>query len=832
MKNAVFAFTYLLLLSPCWEKAGELLGQEVLSPAQVPTAKPVGALISLAQELKEAGLDPEACFRVRDFQYRRAEARFYFTDGVLIFRKPVRGLRTAALFVASEDIGDAEVLLIPPNKMERRSLSAFTQSPNLDEHFALAAFLFSDGSGEKWLEQLQAIEQGKSNSGGSAKSSPERGLVLAEKWNQTIRNLGSSLEPRFLEDLSNTAGAKSGFFFSAISGKTLGNFDLYFDPRGSEELMVGQLVGEAESRRYNFWTHFEPKRPAGTEARRAPEAPFVIERYQVEAEIGDDLRLRAKVKMTLRARQDNVKVVPLTLSPLLEVTAARWNNQDREVYQRDAVRASLLRASSVESVLVGLQEPLAMGTRGELEIEQEGSVFRPAGNGVLYLSTRANWYPQMSMQAAPFEAVFLHNKTLTLVCPGQRMERMMGERKQTTCKVENPVRLFGFNLGELVVNSVKRGNFEVEVFANKRLETALERMPQTIVMAPPPLGPAMGRPRRVEFPALIPATPPASPLARVPEMTEDIAGALEYFAGLLGPPAMNKLVAAPIPGTFGQGFPGFLYLSTLAYLEDRAMPAPERAEWQNRYFRDLLQAHEVAHQWWGNLVTFDSYKDEWLAEALANYSALLYLEKRRGPKAVETVLESYKQRLLTTGASGKAQEDSGPVVFGMRLQYSNPEAWRTITYDKGTWILHMLRGRLGDAAFVKMLGQLAHDFAAKPMRSDDLRRVAASFLPKDAPDQQLESFFETWVYGVGVPTLELSSTVKGVAPKARVVITLKQSGVGEDFSVDVPVEITLPRGQRLVRWIRSSDGEETIELPTGAVPLKVQLDPHHLLLHR
>lgn len=793
---------------------------------------PSGALSSLAQELKEAGLDPEACFRVRDFQYRRAEARFYFTDGVLIFRKPVRGLRTAALFVAAEDIGDAELLLIPPNKMERRSLSAFTQSPNLDEHFAIAAFLFSDGSGEKWLEKLQAMEQGKSNSGGSAKSSPERGLVLAEKWNQTIRNLGSSLEPRFLEDLSNGAGSKSGFFFSAISGKTLGNFDLYFDPRGSEELMVGQLVGEAESRRYNFWTHFEPKRPAGAEARRPPEPPYVIERYQVEAEIGDDLRLRAKVRMTLRAREDNLRVVPLTLSPLLEVKAARWNSQDREVYQRDALRASLLRASSVESVLVSLDEPLALGARGELEIEQEGAVFRPAGNGVLYLSTRANWYPQMSMQAAPFEAVFLHNKTLTLVCPGQRVERMLGERKQTTCKVENPVRLFGFNLGELVVNSVKRGNFEVEVFANKRLETALERMPQTITMTPPPLGPAAGRSRRVDLPALIPATPPASPLARVPEMTEDIAGALEYFAGLLGPPAMNKLVAAPIPGTFGQGFPGFLYLSTLAYLEDQAMPAAQRAEWQNRYFRDLLQAHEVAHQWWGNLVSFDSYKDEWLAEALANYSALLYLEKRRGPKAVETVLESYKQRLLTTGEGGKAHENSGPVVFGMRLQYSNPEAWRTITYDKGTWILHMLRGRMGDAAFVKMLGQLAHDFAAKPMRSDDLRRVAASYLPKDAPDQQLENFFETWVYGVGVPTLELTSTVKGVAPKARAVITLKQSGVGEDFSVDVPVEISLPKGQKIVRWIRSSDGEETIELPTGALPLKVQLDPRHLLLHR
>jgi hypothetical protein len=830
------ASAYLGLLWPLTLLAPDLLGQEPVVPGsgvQEKSAAPAGvALNALAQEIKEAGLDPETCFRVRDFQYRRGEARFYFTDGILIFRKPVRGLRTAAVFVAAEDVGDAEVLLIPPNKMERRSLSAFTQAPNLDEHFGVAAFLFSDGTGERWLEQLRAIEANPGSNGGTAIRSPDRGLLLAEKWNQTVRNLGASLEPRFLEDLSNSAGAKNGLFFAAISGKTLGNFDLYFDPRGSEELMVGQLVTEGERRRYNFWTHFEPKtRPGGT-ARPSPEPPLIIERYRVEAEIGDDLRLHAKVKISLRAREKNVRVVPLTLSPLLEVKSARWNGQEREVYQRDALRAALLRANSVESVLVGLEQVLAEGERGELEIEEEGAVFRPAGNGVLYLSTRANWYPQMSMQAAPFEAVFLHNKTLTLVCPGQRSERIVGERKETKCTVENPVRLFGFNLGELVSNSVKRGNYEVEVFANKRLETALERMPQAILFSPPPVGPGMGRQRRVEFPALIPATPPASPLARVPEMTDDIAGALEYMAGLLGPPAMNKLVAAPIPGAFGQGFPGFLYLSTLAYLEDRAMPAPERAEWQNRYFRDLLQAHEVAHQWWGNLVSFDSYKDEWLAEALANYSALLYLEKRRGPKAVETVLESYKQRLLISGQDGKALENAGPVVFGMRLQYSNPEAWRAVTYDKGTWILHMLRGRLGDAAFLKMLGQLAREFHARPMRSDDLRRIAASYLPADAPDRQMENFFETWVYGVGVPTLELSSSVKGVAPKARVLLTLKQSGVGEDFAVDVPVEITLPRGQKIVRWIRSSEGEETLEVPTGAAPLKVQLDPHWLVLRR
>lgn len=784
-------------------------------------AQPPASLEQLSQQLREAPLDPDACFRVRDFAFRRNEVRLFLNEGVLIFRQPVNGVRTGAVFAATEELEDAEILLIPPTRMERRSLASFTGAPNLDEHLQAAAFLFTDGTGDHWFEELSRSQ--------TARRSPERGVLLAEKWGVMLRNLSASLETRMLEDLSNGGGPGRGFFFAALLGKKLGNFDVFFDPRAREELLVGQLQNLNGKTRYNYWAHFEPKRP---QPRQRPEPAARITNFAVNAQIDDQLHFRAQVKIRLEARAGGLRVLPLDVSPRMRILSARWNGEPARVFQREALRANLLRSNDSEGFLVEPARPLAGGETGELEVEQEGDIFVRAGNGVFYLATRANWFPQLDFQAAPFQATFTHPKNLNLVCPGQRTVAEEGRR--TECRVDRPLRLFGFNLGEFASASVKRNNFEVEVFANRNLEPRLAAGPVTVFLPNPIPQPGPGQRRRLDQAPVIMTTPPPppNPLSRMPAMAGEIADALEFFTGLFGPPPLNRIVAAPIPGAFGQGFPGFLYLSTLAYLEDRNLPAAERAEWQGRHFREILQAHELAHQWWGNWITFENYRDEWLSEALANYSALLYLEKRRGVKAVETVLEEYRRRLLATSPEGNEAEAAGPVVLGMRLRQTDPVAWHALTYGKTTWILHMLRGRLGDAAFFQLLGQLARDYADKPLTTEDLRRAAAAHLPAESPDRELVNFFETWVYGTGIPQLDFVWNVAGAPNRKVVTLRLRQSRVSEDFAIDIPVEIQLPQGRKIVRWLRTGAEEETLEVRTPATPLKVTLDPRQTVLRR
>ena len=98
----------------------------------------------LARELKSVSLDPEECYLVRDLYLVREDVRMYFTDGYLIFSKPVEGRGVLALFSADTENGDGEILIFPPTRGERLSLATFTDTPNLSEHIRTALMLFTD----------------------------------------------------------------------------------------------------------------------------------------------------------------------------------------------------------------------------------------------------------------------------------------------------------------------------------------------------------------------------------------------------------------------------------------------------------------------------------------------------------------------------------------------------------------------------------------------------------------------------------------------------------------------------------------------------------------
>jgi hypothetical protein len=267
-----------------------------------------------------------------------------------------------------------------------------------------------------------------------------------------------------------------------------------------------------------------------------------------------------------------------------------------------------------------------------------------------------------------------------------------------------PLRLAGFNLGEYKVASANRGSLRVDVYANKSVEASLAPQRREVLLPAPPTSP-VGRSQRqppAPQPVLI-QPPPPDPASQIESLANEVAEAFEFLAARFGDPPLRTLAVSPIPGAFGQGFPGLIYLSTLSYLSPRERPQFATQSIQQLFFSEILVAHEVAHQWWGNTITTAGYRDEWIMEALANYSALLLLERKRGTRALEGMLERYRDHLMEKGANGQPIESAGPLHLGARLETSEtPEAYRAIVYEKGTWVIHMLRRRLGDAAFFKV----------------------------------------------------------------------------------------------------------------------------------
>ncbi len=782
-----------------------------------------GSAADVARQIRETGLDPRECYRVRDLEIRRGEASIFLNEGLLIFQRPVSGRTLAAVFTAEVEGGDAEILLIPPSRSERASLSRFTHTPNLEERFRSAVLLFTDGTAP---EMLAAVRQSP-----AVRPAPEEGFLLAAQWNPVLANLFRSFEVRMMDDLLSSRPQREGFFFATLSSVTLGNFDLLFDPRARRQLMAGQVVHRDGRTFYDIWTNFE-SRDFRTGMRRPPDPTVKVDNYRIEATLSEDLRLTVRSAMSLKSEQVSASL-PFEISPRMQVTAAEIDGRAVEVFARDSVRANMIRGEQNETFLLVPEDPLEPGEH-HVVVHHEGDVVAHAGNQVYFVGSRVNWYPLSGTQFAEYDLVFRHPRKLNLVTSGTLVEEHVeGDVRISHRRSGSPVRYAGFNLGDYSREAVEKGGYRVEIYANRQLESALQ--PRSIPVIPPPQSP--GTPRRQplgNLATLPPATAP-SPGARLRQMANEIADQLTWMSDWFGPPPQKLLAVAPIPGNFGQGFPGLIYLSTMAYVE---LPG---AGGREAYFSELLSAHETAHQWWGNSVTSPGYEDDWIQEGLANYIALMALERRRGAKVVDGVLEQYRKRLLDKTQDGETIESLGPVTLGLRLQNSrNTGAWRAIVYDKGAWIFHMLRRRMGDAAFRDMLATVAERWREEPLSTSQLRMAAAEFLEKQpngnahyrSVDPKLETFFDTWTGGTGIPELRLKWSAKGVAPKVAVTVTVEQSGVPDDFTDAVPVELQLARGKSVTRWMRTSSSPVTITQILPSKPVKVLLDPANATLKR
>jgi hypothetical protein len=309
-----------------------------------------------------------------------------------------------------------------------------------------------------------------------------------------------------------------------------------------------------------------------------------------------------------------------------------------------------------------------------------------------------------------------------------------------------------------------------------------------------------------------------------------------------------------MPGDVSQGWPSLIFLSSFSFLTPG-----EKSELHMsplaKALSDNVIAHETAHQWWGDLVTWKSYRDQWLAEALATYSSLMLLESD-SPSQFRAVMEKYRQDLLAKNKEGSPLADAGPVTFGTRLNSSHfPAGYEAVSYGRGTWLFHMLRymmrdaeprkssgrsanpsGAPADEPFVRALRKVRERFQDKSIDTRELLRVFEEELPPSLwyeGRKSLDWFYQGWVNGTAIPRLELQSVKYNEKAGGSVVTgTILQSDAPKDLVTAVPVYAVLA-GKSVLLGRVFADGPETsfhLSAPTGT--RKVVLDPNQTLLTR
>jgi hypothetical protein len=341
-----------------------------------------------------------------------------------------------------------------------------------------------------------------------------------------------------------------------------------------------------------------------------------------------------------------------------------------------------------------------------------------------------------------------------------------------------------------------------------------------------------------------------SPARNAQAVADKAAQAVDFFTQRFGPFPYSSLELTQMPGQMSQGWPGLIFLSSFAFLTP-GEEADLHLDPLQAAFRRLVLPHETAHQWWGDLVGWRSYRDQWIVEALANYSALMLLETQN-PAEFRKILDEYRADLLQRNKEGEPLRDAGPVTLGLRLNSSHfPNGYEAISYGRGTWLFHMLRHMLLDAEtkqtgkgargssgldepFVRGLRKLRERYAGKDISTSELLAVFEEDLPPSLwyeGRRSLDWFQQAWVQGTAVPHFSLQS-VKFLPKTSGTLVSgvIVQKEGPSDLVTAVPVYGVLNGRPTLLGQVFVDGLETSFRLSAPPGTKKVVLDPKQTLL--
>ena len=281
---------------------------------------------------------------------------------------------------------------------------------------------------------------------------------------------------------------------------------------------------------------------------------------------------------------------------------------------------------------------------------------------------------------------------------------------------------------------------------------------------------------------------------------------LAFYSERIGPFAYEKLANVQSSATSG----GMEAASAIMY-NAASVTGTRSVRWRN------VVIHEIAHQWFGNAVTESDWNDVWLSEGFATYFTLLFIEHAFGRDEFVSGLRASRQTVL----EGDAKTPNYRVVHEKLTDMT--QLTSAMTYQKGSWVLHMLRQRMGDDRFWAGI----RDYYARHLNgsaSTDDFRVAM----ERASGLELAPFFQQWLYRGGVPRVEATWTWDAATKQLTVVLT--QTQAAEPFTIPVKIGITSAETARRVERVELTGRSGRFTFAAEREPSSLVLDPDVKLL--
>lgn len=681
---------------------------------------------------------------VQNLVLEREAARFTLEQGTMQLLTPVNGRTVGAVFS-----GRGRMSFVPHHRLEREQLYRFFETEELDEEITGLLLLFADSTLEE-LESKLTFEA----------ITPSR---IRDIVNEALDYLGEEDERYLDSDLLRALlnGERSDFFYAHVVRRRGDPLMVKISPWAAEEV---QLHRRADIRGHRLFEvvsqgHTRAEYAGGTATDREPGIGAVVRHYAIESTLdrnaAGNVRYSARVDIDVLGGPLVGPWIVFYLYPELELDSALWV---------DGESAEAFKGKESPTLWVRANGALSEDTPSTLRLFYHGDLFERIGEW-FFINSSSAWYPRslVPLTRATFDLTYHSPTSYVLASVGERTDSVVDGRTVTTrWVVSQPIRNASFNLGLFEVNTVTlEGAPPVMVLYSERGHRELRRV--------------LGEQRGIRG-----------------EVGADVSTSLKFFQHVFGESPIEQFYATEIPDLHGEAFPGLIHLSFATF-----MGTDDEGEGQ------VFRAHEVAHQWWGIGVDYASYHDQWLSEGFSEFAGLWYLQtERRDNEKYFTLLRRWKDALLDNRRSMFTRgKQAGPVWMGYRTSTSTSEgASGLMVYQKGAWVLHMLRNLMLDLqtmkedAFTAMVQDFYGSYRGKQATTTDFQRVVERHV-----GMPMDWFFDQWVYGTAIPTYRVAYRVEPAPEgKYRMTVRVRQENVPDDFQMYVPVSVDL--GQN--RWAR------------------------------
>ncbi|MBI2214026.1 MAG: hypothetical protein HYU52_10300 [Acidobacteria bacterium] len=741
-------------------------------------------------------------------------------NGTLHLLAPVEGRTSGAVFV-----GQGSYELRPATPQERRQLAINAADDKLEtiaDQFDSAVFLGG--------ALIAAAERAAAPVAGTPAP------VASDRWNEYMKQqkqgFHSNVHIRLLQEILN--GETDPFFKAWVNGTKIPSAILSVDPLDDEQTTLIVLDSSKGGLWYSSRLKSETERGAST-----LKPPLVDpEHYLIDVTIKGD-ELLATTTMTF-APNATLRVLPINLFYKLRVSAAEWAPA-AEVPAWSALPLVQEAENEDSNRAVIFPEALKPGQKYLLRMTYSGrDVLDNAGDGNFSVGARTSWYPNVAVfdDLAQYELRFRHGQKMQIVAVGNEASNTVeGNERVAVWKTVKPIRVAGFNYGRFkkLKQSDKESGITVEVYTNPGTPDIVRDINRILAAAGEgsEFG-LMGEHVNVDTASLAQAA-----------MADGINTARTgnfYF----GPLSETRIaITQQSQWSSGQSWPSLIYLPYVAFLT-----GSQRNTLGLNQMKDFVESvgpHEFAHQWWGHQIGWKTYRDQWLSEGFAEFTAALVLQQAGGWPVYDDFFEKARRNILEKSRGATIPNDqAGPITQGYRLStWQTPDAYGAIVYSKGAYVLHMLRMQMqdpksGDAAFVAMMKDFAATYAGKNASTADFQGIVekhATPTLKLTRDGKLDWFFNQWVYGTAIPKYESKFDIEDVGGgKYKVTGSITQSAVPDTFGVVMPIYVHFDKKSfsrmATTLLVGNSTKPVTFEIALPKKPQKITINTMHDVLAR